>query len=625
MIKSFIPHWEGLLPRILGLAGIFVIVAGLKLGKDLFGLLALGTFISFILSPVVNLLKRGHFPKVVAVMVVVTIALGVLGCVGYVIVGQVASISKSLPVYRQNILSKVSTFNVPFSRAVKAVQAAVKEVEDETAAGSPGKQSRGREDPVRVEVVEASAHPLSFITGAFVPSMGVLGDVAVVVLLVLFFLVYSSEIRDRIISLAGTSQGTVASQAIAGSMSGVVRYIALQAIVNASFGTALGVGLWMFGVPNALLWGFSGALFRFVPYLGPLAACMLPIALSVAVFPGFSRPLWVMAFVIALETLHAYIIEPLVYGKRTGLSPLAIIVAAVFWAWLWGGMGLLLSIPLTVCLLALGKHIPQLQFLEVLLGGDPAGDPKLQIYLRLLAHNQVEAAELIEKESEGKSLVGVYDSLLLPVLQMVDADRIAGKVDDQKALEVVEEIRHLAKDAGETAEESQNQLSDNPVSRPLSSPPDVTILCLPASSGTDELATSMLARILTLDGYRACSLPATTMASEKLEEVEREKADVVVISALPPSNILRARYLYKRLRARFPDLPIVVGIWGSTDTRVLEHRIAPDHKAIVLGSFAAARESLRENAKAAHLRKRADSEASLEVGPPPIATVAPGR
>src|SRR6185436_9035231 len=210
----------------------------------------------------------------------------------------------------------------------------------------------------------------------------------------------------------------------------VVRYFALQAVVNVAHGTALGLGLWAFGVPNALLWGFAGALLRFVPYLGPVVSGLLPIALSIAVFPTWSRPLWVAGFIIALEALSNNVVEPLVYGKRTGLSPLAIIVTAVFWAWLWGGLGLLLSVPLTVCLLMLGRHIPQLQFLEILLGGEPVVEPAVQVYHRLLAQNQVEAAELIENETTGKGLVALFDSVLLPVLRMAETDLKEGKIDD---------------------------------------------------------------------------------------------------------------------------------------------------------------------------------------------------
>jgi len=226
----------------------------------------------------------------------------------------------------------------------------------------------------------------------------------------------------------------------------------------------------------------------------------------------------------------------------------------------------------------------------------------------------VEAAELIEKETDGKSLVQQFDDLLLPVLRMAEADRKDGKIDEKKALEVIEEIRELANDANDTAREIQKResVADSAVG---AEPSDVTILCLPASDGTDELAASMLAGLLTLDRYQARSLPAASLAGEKLEAVELEKADIVVISTLPPSNILRARYLYKRLRARFPELPILVGIWGLTDTSMLESRIAPDRKAIVLGTLAAAQDELRERAKALRLRKSSRSRADAPAVP----------
>lgn len=614
MIKDFIPRWDGLVPRILGIAGLFIIVAGLKLGKELFVSAALAGFLSFILSPLVDLLKKCRFPRTLAVVVVVTFAFGCIGVLGYVMVGEIASISRKLPEYRQNVRTKLAGFNLPFSKTFKDVQDSIKELREGTQTPALARQPGVKDDPVRVEVVEASPTLFTMIVGAFVPSMGALGNGAAITLMVLFFLIYSSEIRDRVIRLAGSAQGVMASQTISDSIHGVARYLALQVVVNVAHGTVLGLGLWALGVPNALLWGFAGAILRFIPYLGPLVCGVLPIALSMAVFPTWSRPLWVAGFIIALEALSNNVVEPLAYGKRTGLSPLAIVVCAVFWAWLWGGMGLLLAVPLTVCLLMLGRHVPQLKFLEILLGGAPVADPKVQIYLRLLSHNQVEAAELIEKETEGKSLVEQLDLLLLPMLRMAEADLKDGKIEETEALEVFEEIRVLANDATETAGELQRQKS-NGRSPDSAAPPDVTILCLPVSDGTNELAARMLAGLLTLDRYQARCLPATTFADEKLQVIEEEKADIVVISALPPSNILRARYLYKRLRARFPALSILVGLWGTPDTSVLENRIAPDRKGTVLGSLAAAREELRERAQVVHLRKVSGGGRSEEAAP----------
>ncbi len=619
MIKDFIPRWDGLVLRILGVAGLFVIVAGLQLGKELFVSVALAGFLSFVLSPLVTLLRKCHFPKVLAAVVVVTVALGSIGGLGYVTVGQIASISRKLPEYRQNVRAKLSGLSRTFSKTIQDVQDSIKELQEGPRTPVLPSPPGAKNDPLRVEVVEASPSLFSVVAGAFAPSMGVLGNGAAITLMVLFFLIYSSDIRDRVIRLAGSAQGAMASQTISDSIQGVVRYLALQVVVNVAHGTALGVGLWALGVPNALLWGFSGAVFRFVPYVGPVLSGVLPVALSMAVFPTWSRPLWVAGFIIALETLSNNVVEPLVYGKRTGLSPLAIILAAVFWAWLWGGMGLLLSVPLTVCLLMLGKHSSQLKFLEILLEGELEEDPKVQIYLRLLAHNQMEAAELIEKAIEGTSLVEQFDGLLLPMLRMVEADRKEGKIGEEKALEVIEAIRELVKDATETAEELQKQGSPGGATA-IAAPHAVKILCLPVSDGTDELVTLMLAGLLTQDRYQVRCLPAGMLAGENLEVIEKEKVDLVVISALPPSNILRARYLYKRLRARFPALPIMVGLWCVPDTRVLETRIAPDHKATILGSLAAARVKLEEHAQTLELRKASGGVAAPET----LAQTVPG-
>lgn len=586
---------DGLISRILGIAGCFVIVAGLKLGKELFVTFAIAALLGVVLSPLVNLLKRAHLPKVLAVFVVVILAFGLLGGVGYVLVGQGTSIAQKLPEYRENLRGRLASLSTPFSKGMKAVEDAVKELQGESKTATPARPAPGKDVPAKVELVESSPTLLTVMSTALVPFMGVLGSAAVVLLLLLFFLIYSDDIHDRVIHLAGSGRGTVASQAISDSMNGVVRYLALQAVVNISHGIVLTIGLWLLAVPNALLWGFIGGLLRFIPYLGPAFGCLLPVAFTVAVSHGWSHPLWVAAFVIGLEALNGNVVEPLVYGNRTGLSPAAIVVSAVIWAWLWDATGLLLSIPLTVCLLAIGKHIPQLQFLEVLLGGGPVSEPNTQVYLRLLSHHQMEAAEMFEKESQGKSLVEIDDTLLLPLLRMVETDRRAGEIEEEKALDLIDQIRDFAKDAGETA-----------AGRPAApgAAPEISILCLPASDGTDELAGSMLAEILTADHYRARSLPTDILAGEKLEVIDQEKADIVVISALPPSNLLKARYLYKRLRTRFPELPILVGVWGTSNPAALEERIAPDHKATVLGSFATAQVMLREMAEGVRLHKQ---------------------
>lgn len=587
--KETLARWDGLLPRLAGVACFFIIIAGLKLGKEICVILALAALISVILSPLVGLLRKARLPKVPAVIIVFTLSLAFVGAIGYGVIRQVASVGRKLPEYRQNVRAKFEALHAPLAKAIQDVQTAVQELQQSPQPKKTDlKDGDDKDDPVRVEVVEASPTPLTVLAGTLLPSMTALANAAAVMLLVLFFLLYSGEIHDRVVQLAGTSQGAVASNTISDSIQGVVHYLALQAVVNLTHGVALGLGLWAFGLPNALLWGFTGALLRFVPYLGPVIGSLLPIVLSVAIFPGWGRPLGVMAFVGVLEALSNNLLEPLVYGRRTGLSPVAIVVAAIFWAWLWDGLGLLLSIPLTVCLFAVGKHIPSLHFLEVLLGGKPVMEPREQVYLRLLSGQPSEASELFKKEGEGKSLVDRFDDLLIPVLRMVESDRREGKLDEEKAGEILEEIADLAE-------------GDGPP--PAVDPGAATILCLPASDGTDHMAAMMLARVLSEDRLRARAVSASSLAGEKLELIGQEGADIVVLSTLPPSNILKARYLYKRLRTRFPDLPIVVGIWGAQDLAVLEGRIARDGKTPVVATLAAARLKLRELAEAATLSK----------------------
>jgi predicted PurR-regulated permease PerM len=496
-----------------------------------------------------------------------------------------------------NGLSKLEALRVPFAKTVKEFQHALKELQTGTAAKPPKRAA----DPEiqKVEIHEPAQGPFEIASAIGGPLLSAGGSIAAVFLLVIFFLIYKTEIRDRVIRLAGDAQVNVTTQAITEATRGVSHFLFLQAIVNTSYGIVFGAVLFGLGVPGAFLWGFLAAVLRFVPYLGPITAGALPILLSLAVFPGWNKPIMVAGFIIGLEIVLNNLVEPIVYGRRTGLSPLAVVLAAVFWAWMWGGIGLILAVPLTVCLVSLGKYAPSLRFLTIALGDEPALDPKVQVYHRLLGRLQVEATELLEKEmADAKSLSEFYDSVLLPVLRMAETDIQIGKLDDGMAAYLIVALREIVDDLADSAQWERGK--ENPPE-----PLRASVLCLPAGSKADELSAHMLAQVLTLQGRPAKALGLDYLADKTMETVKSEGADLLVICTTPPSNLIRARYLYKRLRRRFGDIAVVQGVWGGGDARPHDPRIVPDGKATLVFSFVEAENAVGDLPKQEAVRSPA--------------------
>ena len=276
-----------------------------------------------------------------------------------------------------------------------------------------------------------------------------LGVTGIVIVLVVFFLVRREDLRDRFIRLVGKGQLTVTTQMLEDAATRVSRYLSMLFLINATFGIAVGVGLYLIGVPNAILWGILATTLRFIPYIGPWIAAAMPVGLSMAVSAGWGTPALTVALFVTLELFSNNVMEPWLYGKNTGMSAVAVLVAAVFWTWLWGIAGLLLATPLTVCLLVIGKHVPELSFLDILLGNEPVFEPMKRVYQRLLAGDPEEAAELVEADLEKRTLIEVYDSLLLPALALVESDWHRGDLDEVRHEFVLQSLKEMISERDE--------------------------------------------------------------------------------------------------------------------------------------------------------------------------------
>jgi hypothetical protein len=420
--------------------------------------------------------------------------------------------------------------------------------------------------PIPVEIVKPPALPLESMQNV----LGLLASVLIVLVFTIFMLIRREDLRNRLISLAGDGNLHLITQTLDDASARVSRYLLLQFVVNTCYGIFIGVGLHFIGLPGAFLWGVIVGALRFLPYVGPPLGGIMPLLLSLAVFDGWTRPLIVLGLFVFTELIVSNLVEPFLYGIHTGISSLAILVAAIFWTAIWGPIGLVLSTPLTVCLLVVGRHVPRLRFLQILLGDEPPLTPDSRFYQRLLAMDHEEARQVLEKCLEGKTLEELYDSVLIPALSLAEQDRHGNRLEDanqkficQSTRELIDEFWEPHSEQPATAVEA-GELGELSLAVALRADRSRKILCVPARDEADEIVAIMLAQVLEMAGHQAQYVPLGT-AAEMLAQVKEEKPDVVCISALPPFAIPHARALYAKLRAQDSNLRVIVGLWNFSD------------------------------------------------------------
>jgi AI-2E family transporter len=375
--------------------------------------------------------------------------------------------------------------------------------------------------------------------------------------LLVFMLLKRESLRNRLIRLMGHGRLTLATKAVEDAGQRISRFLLMQVIINGGFGLVLALGLFLIQMPHALLWGFLAALLRYVPYLGSWITSVVLVALSLAVFPGWVQPILVLGLIVVLELVTANLVEPRLFGHSIGVSEVALLVAAAFWAFLWGPIGLVLSSPLTVCLVVLGKYVPQLEFLDVILGDEPSLSADVTYYQRLLARDQDEATQLVLTQLKTFPPEQVYDRLLVPALNYVKQDRARDDLTEADEQFVLRATREIVEDLGErqTAAPAAEG-STAPASR------KVRILGCPGHDEADALALEMLRQLLDPARWEMDVLSIDMLSSESVDRAGDKEPAVVCIGALPPGGLAHTRYLCKRLRARLPAARIVVGRWG---------------------------------------------------------------
>jgi predicted PurR-regulated permease PerM len=552
-----------------------VVVSCLYWAQTVLVPVALAVFLSFLLTPLVSFLQRRGLGRMTSVIVVVLLAALVLGGVVTLIATEVTSLAGDLPTYTDHIKEKAKSLRQAghgTDRLEKMIQDITGEWKAEPASSEEGKADEPTGKPVAIAPEKPSAVVVQPESNAWVsrlpdllaPVVKMLGGLALALVLVVFMLLKRENLRNRLIRLVGHGRMTVTTKALDDAGQRISRFLLMQLIINAGFGLALALGLLLIQVPHALLWGFLAALLRYIPYLGSWVTAGVLILFSLAFFSGWVEPCLVLALFVVLELVTGNVIEPRLFGHSMGVSEVALLVAAAFWAFLWGPIGLILSSPLTVCLVVLGKYVPQLEFLDVLLGNEPSLDTDVIYYQRLLARDQDEATQLVLAHAKTSPLEDVYDRLLVPGLNFVKQDRERNdltEVDEQFILratrEIVEDLGEHQAAAAETAIAPVEKVESDAVA-----PKKVRILGCPGGGEADRLALEMLRQLLDPARWDLEVLSVEMLSSELVALAGNKQPAVVCIGALPPGGLARTRYLCKRLRARLPNAKIVVGRWG---------------------------------------------------------------
>lgn len=537
-------------------------VSLLYFGADFLVPLALALLLSFVLAPLVDRLRGWRFPRILAVSLVILLAILVMSGISVVVSRQVVSLAANIPLYQQNIEAKIRSLQnvVPgggflerTSRAVKGIQEDIEE-----ATSSPAGQASGKE-PVTVRLEPAEPSPFTVVTGLLGPLVGPSGTAGIVIVLTIFMLLDKEDLRDRLIRVMGTGDLHRTTQALNEAASRVSRYLFMQLIVNGTYGVAIGVGLYVIGVPNAILWGLLATVLRFIPYLGPILAAVFPLALSVAVAPGWAPLAWTAGLFVVTELISNNIVEPWLYGASTGVSPPAIIFAAVFWTWVWGAVGLLLSTPLTVCLVVLGRHLPQMEIFNVLFGSERVLTAAERIYQRLLAGDVDEALEVAEDHLIDKPVVDLFDTVILPALRLGECDRRRGVLDEDGA-------RTLAVGFAAVVDAVVEEHLDTPTERPGNGEAAPLVLCVAARTAFDAVTASMLAALLAASGQ-----PGRVLASHRPRAIPSEETGALYgdpgpvaatcLCMVQATTARQARRSWQRLSRRLPQVPAVLCLW----------------------------------------------------------------
>ncbi len=570
-----------------------VVVTALYVGRDIILPLVLAVILAFVLTPIVNFLRRLRIPRAPAVILSVVFALTVLTTLAFVMTSQVAQLAGDLPRYeatiqqkmsgiQQGVLGRISTLAENLGRRFERA------TETPSTPAEKARAQKVRPLPVELHVPEQS--PLQLAQRFILPALNPLATFAITFVVLIFILLQRGDLRDRVIRLFGSRDLHRTTIAMDDAAIRLSRYFLMQVALSAAYGVLASLFLWMIGVPSPILWGVLAAAMRFVPYVGSIIAAVFPMALAMAVDPGWTTLLLTAAFFVVGEASMGYVVEPLVYGQSTGLSPFAVILSTIFWSWLWGPVGLILAMPLTLCLVVLGRHVESFQFLDVILGDSPPLEPSQNFYQRMLAEDPDEALEQAEVYLKERSLIHYYDDVALPGLILAARDAGRGVLKSENLDSIRRSVQALATDLAGTPEPAP-AADEDPTEK--SGEEDATsldeawrtegaVLCVAGRGPLDEAASTLLADVLRKHGFGAVLVPYGSVTRGRAGRIDASHAKLACVTHLElegaPAHL---RYLLRRLRNALPPVTVVAGLWPAGDPiqsdDALRSHVGADH------------------------------------------------
>lgn len=630
-----------------------VIISMLYFGRDILVAVALAILLSFVLAPLVNLLQRIRVPRGLSVVSVVILAFALIFAMGSLLAAQLSQLAGDLPNYQSTISQKIQSFrdakagSTTLERASDMLKDLSKELDKpkdvsagRAASPSLSPNSSAPLTPVPVEVRQPDPGALESLRALISPLIHPLATTGIIVIFVIFILLQREDLRNRLIRLAGSSDLQRTTAALDDAAYRLSRLFLTQLALNSAFGVVIGIGLWLIGTPSAVLWGILAAALRFVPYIGAVISAAFPLALAVAVDPGWSMLVWTLMLFLVVEPIVGHVIEPMVYGHSTGLSPVAVVASATFWTALWGPIGLVLATPLTVCLVVLGRHVERLEFLDVMFGDRPALSPPEIFYQRMLVGDPTEAAEKAEEFLKERSLASYYDEVALKGLQLAQADAERGALDQERLVKIRDAVSEFAGDLSERDDDpplignpttdaeassaiesvSENAPNENlPVLSKQSLPPDWQgdhpVLCIAGRSLIDEAAATMLAQLSTAHGLAARVEGAEALSMTNVVRLDPVGIAVACLIYLGSSGDAHMRYSVRRLRRRLPRATIMLVCCTSETDETSLNLVRESSKAdLVAGSIGEAVRLCVEAAQAPNPTDRLETLPVLERG-----------
>ena len=572
------PHVAPAAPGTAGLTGVVVgvvIVAALYVGREVLVPITLALLLCFVLSPLVALLRRIRLGRILSVVVSVVVALGIILALGTAIGTQVADLAQDLPRYETTIQQKVEGLRTSLLATLSPLLGPLRrEPPAGTSPQAPTKPAANEAPRPAAEAEPSAAWALKMIPTVLRPILNPLATFGIILVVTIFALLQKEDLRDRAIRLFGSSdlQRTTLAMDEAGRR--LARYFLTQLGINTAFGLIVGIGLYWIGVPNPALWAIASALLRFIPYVGSWIAAALPLALAAATEPGWSMAIWTAVLYAVVEVTLSQVVEPLVYGHSTGLSPFAVIVAAIFWTWLWGPIGLIISTPLTVCLVVLGRHIEHLEFIDVLLGDRPALSPEENLYQRMLANDPDEAVDQAEALLKTQSLAAYYDDVVVSALRLAATDVQRGTMTHARIAQMRTNVDELVSELADY-ETTSRPNTEKQIERAVATPEgERPVLCIAGRGVLDGTVAAMLAQLLEQRGVGARVVRNAAVSRENIASLDVQGVAMACVCYVEihghPAHL---RLLLRRLRARLPAAPLLVGLWPADDPMLADREL----------------------------------------------------